>query len=426
MKDYVRQVCDVDHVEIFQKSTSGWIRVKGRENFDKAYERLNGKEFNGRAIIADGRNSVSPILVRDLKVSARELMPQRFAQGGARDGYSMSMSSSGFMTSPETSFSQGHVAGGYDPYSTGFPPPPPYGYGTVQQSFVSTYHPPSSDGPQAMYTASAAYAVQPTTYHDYYPPSTSALTTQMSNLAIGNYSSGGGGGAGGGGGGGVIYTEQRGVHIRDISRRASEDQIRKMICDVTESEASLIEMIKIPVQDGTPRGHAFIHCRSASLAKCLVDHFHGHEFKGRKLQARLMKEGEAISSGFGAATPSPPPPSVKPQRSSGSGSSSSGKSSGSSSSISSGSRHHRHRKEDSERTERKERDSRAPEKGASKTVSSSNGGSKTVPLVVGGNLATASSSDSSSAVPAEKHGKKSSVVIADGSSGRRPSDTDSQ
>lgn len=37
MKDYVRQVCDVDHVEIFQKSTSGWVRVKGRENFDKAF-----------------------------------------------------------------------------------------------------------------------------------------------------------------------------------------------------------------------------------------------------------------------------------------------------------------------------------------------------------------------------------------------------
>lgn len=37
IKDYVRQVCDVDHVEVFQKSTSGWVRVKGRENFDRAF-----------------------------------------------------------------------------------------------------------------------------------------------------------------------------------------------------------------------------------------------------------------------------------------------------------------------------------------------------------------------------------------------------
>ncbi|KAJ4425071.1 hypothetical protein N0V82_000353 [Gnomoniopsis sp. IMI 355080] len=315
----------------------------------------------------------------------------------------MSTSSSGFMSSPDTSFSQGHIAAGYDPFPTVFTPPTPYGFSTMQQSFISTY-PPSSDGTQAMYNASAAYAVQPPTYNDYYPPSTSALTTQMSNMALGSHS--------GGGGGGIIYTEQRGVHIRDISRRASEDQIRKMIRDVTGPEASLIEMIKIPAQDGSPRGHAFIHCRSASLATRLVNHLHGYEFKDRKLQARLMKEGEAIGGGF-VATTSSLSPSVKPQRSSGSSSSGSSK-------------HHRHRKEDGRRTERKERDSRPP-KSASKTVSStfasSSKSSTTVPpLVVGGNLATASLSAS----PKEKHGKKSLVVIADGSSGRRPSDADSQ
>lgn len=455
-------------------------------------ERLNGKEFNGRAIIADGRNSVSPILVRDLKVckptgssthsssrgagtaaisvapetplnstaghvaypdssmfssptstassgfsqvglsshttssslssspvrslrpreyqcfislsAARELMPQRFAQGGAAsDTYSMSMLSSGYMTSPDMSFSQGHIAGCYDSFSTGFSTSTPYGYGTIQQSFVPTYS-ASSERSQAMYNVSASYAVQPPTYSDYYPPSTVALTAEMSNLAIGSHS-------GGGGGGGVIYTEQRGVHIRDISRRASEDQIRKMIRDATGPEASLIEMIKIPAQDGAPRGHAFIHCRSASLAKRLVDHLDGYEFKGRKLQVRLMKEGDAISGSCVAPTSSSP---VKPQRSSGSGSSSS-----------SSGKHHRHRKEEgSRRTERKERDIRAP-KSSSKTISSSDSSSrssKTVPLVVGGNLATASISGTAT----EKHGKKSSVVIADGSSGRRLNDADSR
>lgn len=257
-----------------------------------------------------------------------------------------------------------------------------------------------------MYNASTGYAVQPPTYNDYYPPSTTALTAQMSNMTLGSHS---------GGGGGVIYTEQRGVHIRDISRRASEDQIRKMVRDVTGPEASLIEMIKIPAQDGNPRGHAFIHCRSANLAKRLVDHLNGYEFKGRKLQARLMKEGEAISSSGGCvANTASASPSSKQQRSSGSGSSSS--------------KHHRHRKEDGRRVEqRKERDSR-PQKSTSRAVSSSlvfSSSSKAVPLVVGGNLATASVSASPSSK--DKHGKKSSsVVIADGSSGRRPSDTDSQ
>lgn len=442
---------------------------------------LNGQEFNGRAIIADDRNGTSTILVRDLKVckpagsntrpssrgastantsaapetplyatagpiaypessmfstptsttsssfsqvgtnshttsssyssspakdlrprefqcfmsmpAARELMPRRFAQGGApaTDSYIMPMSSSSFMTSPDISFSQGHVAG-YDHIHTGFSHHTHYSFGPDQQSFMSAY-PPSSDGSQAMYNASTAYAVQPPTYNDYYPPSMSTLTTQVSNMAIESPS---------GGSGGIIYTEQRGVHIRDISRRASEDQIRKMIRDVTGPDASLIEMIKIPAQDGNPRGHAFIHCRSANLAKRMVDDLDGYEFKGRKLQARLMKEGEAISSGGVESAPSPSL-SSRQQRSS-------------------SSKHHRHRKEDGRRPERKERDSKA-QKSASRTPSAtlvSSTGSKTAPLVVGGNVATASSSASSK----ENYGKKSSVVIADGSSGRRPSDAE--
>jgi hypothetical protein len=33
----VRQVCEVDYVEIFPKSTSGWVRVKGCEHFKAAF-----------------------------------------------------------------------------------------------------------------------------------------------------------------------------------------------------------------------------------------------------------------------------------------------------------------------------------------------------------------------------------------------------
>lgn len=37
VKDHVRQVCVVDHVEIFPRSTSGWVRVKGIEHFKAAF-----------------------------------------------------------------------------------------------------------------------------------------------------------------------------------------------------------------------------------------------------------------------------------------------------------------------------------------------------------------------------------------------------
>lgn len=95
----MRQFCPVDHVEIFQKSTCGWVRVLGKENFEVAYgttippppvsvtitasakqpawaapcansegavENLNGKDFQGRSIIADKRNATQWLVVRDL------------------------------------------------------------------------------------------------------------------------------------------------------------------------------------------------------------------------------------------------------------------------------------------------------------------------------------------------------------------------
>jgi hypothetical protein len=40
LKDFVRTVCEVDHVEIFPGSTSGWVRVKGHENFKAAFSRF--------------------------------------------------------------------------------------------------------------------------------------------------------------------------------------------------------------------------------------------------------------------------------------------------------------------------------------------------------------------------------------------------
>ncbi len=36
-KDWIREAdCDVDHIELFQKSTNGWIRLLGRDNFERA------------------------------------------------------------------------------------------------------------------------------------------------------------------------------------------------------------------------------------------------------------------------------------------------------------------------------------------------------------------------------------------------------
>lgn len=39
LKDWIRSVCEVDHIEMFPQSTSAWVRVKGRDNFNRAWGR---------------------------------------------------------------------------------------------------------------------------------------------------------------------------------------------------------------------------------------------------------------------------------------------------------------------------------------------------------------------------------------------------
>ncbi|OAQ62583.1 hypothetical protein VFPBJ_11385 [Purpureocillium lilacinum] len=68
-KDWVREGgCEVDHVEVFQKSTNGWVRLIGRENFDLALYtgHLRTRPFAGREIIVDERNKREPIKILEL------------------------------------------------------------------------------------------------------------------------------------------------------------------------------------------------------------------------------------------------------------------------------------------------------------------------------------------------------------------------
>lgn len=41
LKEWIRKEasCEVDYVEVFPKSTSGWVRLKGKDNFKKAWSK---------------------------------------------------------------------------------------------------------------------------------------------------------------------------------------------------------------------------------------------------------------------------------------------------------------------------------------------------------------------------------------------------
>lgn len=220
------------------------------------------------------------------------------------------------------------------------------------------------------------------------------MNYQMANLTLGESPPGG-----------IVYTEQRAIHIRRISRRASEDEIRRMVLEATGTENGLINLIEAPLdKHRNPIGWASVHFHSADLARRMVDRLNGVEFKGKTLEVRLMKEGEAINSGLVTVTATGPS-SSRQHRSS---------------------RHH-HRNEDSQKPERKER-GRGEKAGSTSASSASEGpapsrSNKSAPLVVGGSLTAEparSSSSSSLSHGKEKQGKgTTAVIIADGSSGRK-------
>ncbi|KAI1026450.1 hypothetical protein LB505_005354 [Fusarium chuoi] len=77
LKDWTRTACVVDHIEVFQSSTSGWVRVRGRENFERAWAALlNGGVFKGRSIIASDRNRKHSIKIKELAAPPQAVILQ--------------------------------------------------------------------------------------------------------------------------------------------------------------------------------------------------------------------------------------------------------------------------------------------------------------------------------------------------------------
>ncbi|KAF9773921.1 hypothetical protein IL306_008177 [Fusarium sp. DS 682] len=76
LKDWTRPACLVDHIQVFQSSTSGWVRVRGRENFERAWSVFNGGVFKGRSIIASDKNRNHSIKIKELATPPHGALPQ--------------------------------------------------------------------------------------------------------------------------------------------------------------------------------------------------------------------------------------------------------------------------------------------------------------------------------------------------------------
>ncbi|KAH0499502.1 hypothetical protein TgHK011_006694 [Trichoderma gracile] len=71
MKDWVSASCPVDYIEVFPSSCSGWMRIKGKDNFDKALAHLRSKHFKDRFLLFDSRNETQAIKIKFKETSPK-------------------------------------------------------------------------------------------------------------------------------------------------------------------------------------------------------------------------------------------------------------------------------------------------------------------------------------------------------------------
>ncbi|KAJ9154762.1 hypothetical protein NKR23_g2437 [Pleurostoma richardsiae] len=325
LKDYLREACNVEHVEIFSKSTSAWVRVKGHDNFKKALAHFKEKPFKGRAIVWDARNEQCSARIRTVVPTAdddgtgeqstvtpvlgspRGYGPETLATSTSPGTHAYATASGTlFPSSSSPDYNQGPYGFSTPAYSTYYQQPPtatsydsniPYGmqsaysqappqvpqYSYVQSPSFVNYTPQ----PTNLYQG-GAYQYAPQGYGDYYS-TTSGAAGSSSVPSQGSLASPPG----------LIYTEQRGIHIREISRRAAVADVHSMIVNLAGDDAGNIVKMDIAVKDKSPRGFATVGFTTLEVAQRMVARLNGFEFSGRKLQVRLLKEGEPVGDGGG-------------------------------------------------------------------------------------------------------------------------------
>ncbi|KAK3295706.1 uncharacterized protein B0H64DRAFT_152274 [Chaetomium fimeti] len=203
LKAFASQACEVDHAEVYPP-TSGFVRVKGRANFEKAFKYLDGNTLEYRALQADARNMHQATVVKLLPTDyhATKIMrgdngrvvsepedpvtdsnesssqgvgaamgsPYLGYNGNASPTFNMGDAQWGYVTSP--SYGAG---GGYQPAPTA-PPTPPGSLGYHQVAIsnhrfipqLTTGPPPTSH--QTMANPTPVFAASGVTQYQYSDP----------------------------------------------------------------------------------------------------------------------------------------------------------------------------------------------------------------------------------------------------------------
>ncbi|RBR22398.1 uncharacterized protein FIESC28_04492 [Fusarium coffeatum] len=331
LKDWTRTACVVDHIEVFQGSTSGWVRVKGRENFENAWAGLlNGGVFNGRLIVASDKNRSHSIKIRELVMPPqRTQKPQQGAQM-PQQGPQISQQRPQIPQTPQ--YQPAPVPPTRHMLPTPMTAPPPYSIAPEQISdprFVS--HPLSTQGytqqPPIIVATSVPFgpatyaAVGPGSYYAYdyetrsshnpiaYAPPNQPEGPQFALPYPGldehsdfyheckystrepPYRSE------------WVLTEPRKIHVSPFPQQARAEDVKSWIR--RRVDKTKIDSMEIPKNSNSKylRGYVLVVFDSASAANMAIEQLNKARFQGRRVIARPTRESAVVEQpGFSHET----------------------------------------------------------------------------------------------------------------------------
>ncbi|PNY25882.1 RNA recognition motif domain protein [Tolypocladium capitatum] len=295
LKDWLREAgCDVDHVEVFQKSTSGWIRLIGKDNFERALRHLQTTAYNNRLLLYLDKNRANSIkimeLIDDPPPRPRAKLPVKHAaasrgQEEQEKAYAAdAVPAMGYCEMlPESFWTPNDLQSmfGTDPFGMsrwGWQ----YGstYTPGYRSYDQPLNPASPNGQQSSSSAyprpdpAAAAGARPSK-----PPSRTGSGTTPSDSSRKPPHAG---------------EERCKVHLLSLKHAASPQDVEEWVRGSLGPWAAAVCGVDIPMdqQKGHIRGSGYITFLSAAAAKRAADVLNQGLFMNRVVYARLVDEGD--------------------------------------------------------------------------------------------------------------------------------------
>ncbi|KAF4986005.1 hypothetical protein FDECE_16170, partial [Fusarium decemcellulare] len=317
LKDWTRTACTVEHIAVFQNSTSGWVRVHGKENFDKAWGMqtfgtdcsnpwclqkktglLNGGIFNGRSIIASDKNRSESIKIKELVDPPQTIAQTPRYHPAPSTQYGSLMST---VAPPQYSTATRQY------YMTGHSQPTGLNFTNRSLPAQNGTHQPSS-------TAPAAYVISdPREYHNFGEVNAGANSVENSAVAYSpNYQYQGAQFAlpyrgqkeppayypscsiprpEAGYQPEYVVTEARKLHVSPFPQQVRADDVKSWIR--RKVGKAKIDSIEIPQNNNSKylRGHVFVIFESTLAANTALGELNKARFQGRRVIARPTVEG---------------------------------------------------------------------------------------------------------------------------------------